>query len=80
MLSNNLRMSFEKNMIQKLQKEIENGNEAVVQLQYKLEVETKALSTARGRDSNSHCQHSPEGWKEAVDVFFRLSFISHGGN
>jgi hypothetical protein len=46
-LSNNLRMSFEKNMIQKLQKEIENGNEAVVQLQYKLEVETKALSTAR---------------------------------
>jgi ribosomal protein S20 len=46
-LSNNIRMSFEKNMIKKFQKEIENENEAVVQLQYKLEVERKALSTAR---------------------------------
>jgi hypothetical protein len=46
-LSNNLRILFEKNMIQKLQKEIENENEAVVQLKYKLEVERKALSTAR---------------------------------
>jgi hypothetical protein len=46
-LSKKVEISFEKNRIGKLQKEIEDENKAAVQLQYELEVERKALSMAR---------------------------------
>ncbi|XP_020406726.1 uncharacterized protein [Zea mays] len=46
-LSKKVEVSFEKSRIENLQKEFESDNSAVVQLQYELEVERKALSMAR---------------------------------
>ena len=46
-LRQQVEVSFAKSRIENLQKEFESDNSAVVQLQYELEVERKALSMAR---------------------------------